>query len=102
MINLKLLNLIKVSKYQIFFFVQIAAGAFTSSARTATQFWIENFDVVNVDYSFLANFNVLTTLKIDQCSNPPTAVNQLKNLPANLLQLMKISVDGVNIKQIGS
>jgi len=79
------------------FIFQINANAFTSSASTATQLLIATFDVVNVDYSFLANFNQLTTLQINNCANPPTVVNQPKNLPQNLPKLTTVSVDGTNI-----
>lgn len=79
------------------FFFQIDTNAFTSSASTATQFLIATFDVVNVDYSFLANFNQLITLQINNCASPPTVANQPKNLPKNLPKLTTVSVDGTNI-----
>ena len=68
---------------------QIDANAFTASAATCTLFTIQMFDISNLDYSFLAGFNVLTKLLLNQCT---VGANPLKNLP-NLPNLV-VLVDG--------
>ncbi len=66
-------------------------------SEMATEFWIANFDVANVDYSFLTFFNALKTVAINKCSNFPSKISQLKNLPTNLPSLASVFVDGTNI-----
>jgi len=77
--------------------LQIDPGAFTSSAEFATEFWITSFDVSQVDYSLLTFFNVLKAVAINKCSNAPSKISQLSNLPTNLPKLTTVSVDGTNI-----
>lgn len=75
-------------------YAQIGVNAFATSASTDTQFTIQQFDVGNLDYSFLANFNVLTQVLLDQCSNPPTAADPPKKFP-KLPNPVKVLVNGV-------
>jgi len=51
--------------------------------------------LVNLDYSFLAGFNLLTKILLNHCSNTPFAANPPKNLPT-LPKLVSVFVDGVN------
>ncbi len=48
----------------------------------------------NVDYSFLANFNKLNGIFINQCVNSPSAANPPTNLPI-LPSLVSFLVDGI-------
>ena len=76
---------------------QINQGAFLASALTLTNLIIQNFDVANVDYSFLNNFNSLSSVQINQCSNAPSAAILPKNLSQTLPKLSNFLVDNVNI-----
>lgn len=80
-------------------FTQIDANAFAASAATCTLFTIEQFDLGILDYSFLANFNVLTSLLLNQCTSTPFAGNPPKKLPT-LPSLLSVLVDGVDYKAI--
>jgi len=51
--------------------------------------------LVDLDYSFLNGFNVLTKVLLNQCLNTPFAANAPKNLPT-LPKLVSVFVDGVN------
>ena len=64
----------------------------------ATEISIENFDLSNVDYGFLAGFQFLATIRINKCTNAPSKTQPPKNLPtADLPNLKSIFVDGTNI-----
>jgi len=54
---------------------------------------IEGFDLKNLDYSFLAGFNVLKNILINRCTNTPTVGFPPKNLPT-LPSLISILIDG--------
>lgn len=73
-----------------------AKSAFDS--QLVTDFSIENFDVNDLDYGFLANFKFLTSITINKCTNAPSKAKPPLNLPiTNLMNLKTISVDGTNI-----
>ncbi len=76
---------------------QINQGAFSASAPTLINLIIQNFDVINVDYSFLNNFNSLSSVQINQCSNAPSSTKLPKNLTEKLPKLSNFLVDNVNI-----
>jgi len=77
------------------FLTQIDVKAFKASADRTTQFTIQQFDLVDLDYSFLTGFDDLTKILLNQCSNTPFAANLPRNLPT-LLKLVSLLVDGVD------
>lgn len=77
--------------------LSIDAASFTQSATSATQFTITSFDVANVNYGFLANFNALVNVNIKTCTNSPTALNQMPTFPTNLNSFKGVIVDGNTI-----
>lgn len=78
--------------------LQIGANAFAASAATCTGITIEQFDVGNFDYSFLAGFKALTTINLNNCVNNPTATNGPRNLPKNQ-NLISVLVNGVQYQR---
>ena len=74
--------------------MQIDKSAFSKSADTDTLFTIKQFDLLNLDYSFLTGFNALTSVALNKCTNTPFASNPPTNLPT-FLKPISILVDGV-------
>jgi len=74
-----------------------SVGVTLFSSQLVTDFSIENFDVIDLDYDFLSNFEFLTNIGINKCTNAPSEVKPPINLPTSLLNLKTIFVDGTNI-----
>lgn len=68
--------------------------AFTTPAKKVTKFTIQQLDLLNLDYSFLTGFDILTSVVLNKCTNTPFASNPPKNLPT-LPKLNSVLVDGV-------
>lgn len=90
-------NLINLIRSSLLFDSQIDSKAFSTSASTATSFIIEQFDVGNLNCQFLKEFNILTKIILNKCTNTPTAENGPNGLP-RLPKLNSVLIDDVIFK----